>query len=475
MIRLFLWLVIATLLSACSQPVSNPSPRPDQLQFPPLEFSFPAVDKAQLANGIKIYVKEDHELPLVEISVMVGGGSIHDSKTETGLSQLFAQALETGGTLTTSPADLETELEAMAANLSVSSTAYSYEIDLSLHRRDLQRGMEILAELLRQPGFDQSRMELTKRKMVEAIRRKNDDPGSISGRLLAQSVYQQHPFGNFPEIDGVEKFSRPQLQQLHQRYFQPNNLWLAVSGAIETEEFIALMRRTLGSWQESSSPDLALPNLPPPPKSQIVSADKPIPQTSILLGHPGIDKDNPDMFALRVANYILGGGGFNSRMMREIRSNRGLAYSAYSYFQIGRRLPELFIASAETKAESTLEVVQLMRQLVQQMIDQPVSEAELELAKQSSINSFVFAFTDSHSVVSRKLRLDFYDYPPDYLETYQQKLAAVTVADVQRVAGKYLKPELMQIVLVGDSSQYADGLKSLDLPINIVELNNPQE
>jgi zinc protease len=199
-------------------------------------------------------------------------------------------------------------------------------------------------------------------------------------------------------------------------------------------------------------------------------ADKKIPQTSIRMGHPGISKDNPDYFALQVANYILGGGGFNSRMMREVRSNRGLAYSVYSYFQAGRRLPELFVASSETKTASTVEVVALMRQLMQQMIDEPVTEKELQLAKQSLINSFVFAFADSHSVISRKVRLDFYDYPQGYLETYQEKVAAVTVADVQRVAATYLHPDLLQIVLVGDSDAFAAQANSLGLPMETIVL-----
>lgn len=472
--RFFPLILIAALLAGCGQPLTSMPQRPDQLQFPPLEFSFPAVERQQLANGIKVYLKEDHELPLVEISLLVGGGNVHDPFAETGLSQLFAQVLESGGTLSASPAELEAELEAMAAELSVSSSSYSYGIDLSLHRRDLRRGLEILAELLRRPRFDQERLELAKRQMVDAIRRKNDDPKSVSGRLLAQAVYRQHPFGSYPRISTVESFTREHLLQMHRRYFRPDNLWFAVSGAVEQSELFALLNDTLGGWQAAGSLDLSLPPLPEAPHGRIISADKQIPQTSILMGHPGISKDNPDLFALRVANYILGGGGFNSRMMREIRSNRGLAYSAYSYFQVGQRLPELFIASSETKAESTLEVVQLMRRLIQELIDQPVSEAELELAKQSLINSFVFAFTDSHSVVSRKLRLDFYDYPDQYLETYRQKLAAVTVADVQRVAKTYLQPQRLQIVLVGDSDRYAEAIKALELPLKVVELTGEE-
>jgi zinc protease len=157
-------------------------------------------------------------------------------------------------------------------------------------------------------------------------------------------------------------------------------------------------------------------------------------------------------------------------MMREIRSDRGLAYSVYSYFQVGRQLPEMFIASSETKSGSTVEVVRLMRQLIRQIRNEPVSAAELDLAKKSLINSFVFAFSDTHSVVSRKVRLDYYNYPEDYLENYQQRVAAVTVEDVQRVARQYLHPDKLQIVLVGDSEKYADAVGNMDLPVTKIEL-----
>jgi len=160
--------------------------------------------------------------------------------------------------------------------------------------------------------------------------------------------------------------------------------------------------------------------------------------------------------------------------MREVRSNRGLAYSVYSYFQIGRHLPGLFIAGSETKSQSTVEVVRLMRQLMAQIIAEPVSAAELELAKKSLINSFVFAFDNCHSVVSRKMRLDYYGYPAQYMVTYRQQIADVTIADVQRVAYKYLHPDRLQVVLVGDSQQFSKGLTSIDLPVKKVDLNQVQ-
>ncbi len=470
MMRKILFLLIFFALSGCTQSLVQQNVRPDQLTFPPLEFKFPEVAQQQLENGMKVYLKEDHELPLVELTILVEGGSIYDPLEKTGLSQFFARTLSTGGTQRSAPAELEEELESMAAQLSVSSSLYSYEINLSLNRQDVERGIEILAELLRQPRFDMKRMELVRAQMLEEIKRKNDDPGSIAGRLLEKSIYRDHPLGAYPTVASIESFKREDLAQLHQRYFQPQNVWLAASGDVTQPELISLLQQHLGDWPQGNTKLAPIPVPPAAPAGKIILAEKDIPQTTILLGHPGIDKDNPDVFALKVANFILGGGGFNSRLMREIRSDRGLAYSVYSYFDIGRRLPGLFIAGSETKSTSTAEVVRLFQQLIEQIRDEPVSAAELELAKKSLINSFIFAFENSHSIVSRKVRLDYYDYPKDYLETYRQKLAAVTVDDVQRVAHKYLHPDRLQIVLVGNSQTYRDDIETLGLPVESVDL-----
>jgi zinc protease len=469
--RYFFYLLAGILLSGCAHNVLDPQVRPDELTSPPLEFSFPDVVRQQLNNGMKLYLKEDHELPLVELSLMIEGGSLYDPLDKTGLSQFFAKTLSTGGTESLTPEKLEAELESMAAILTVSSSSYAYEINLSLHRNDLQRGIEILADLLRRPRFDENRMELVKHQMLESIYRKNDDPSSIAGRILGEAVYPGHPFGAYPTAEVVSGFTREDLFELHQRYFQPQNLWLAVSGDVQQDELVALLEQQLGDWTSTQSFLREMPSLPTTSSGEIFLADKDVPQTTILMGHPGVSKDNPDVFALRVANYILGGGGFNSRMMREIRSNRGLAYSVYSYFQVGRQLPEMFIAGSETKCGSTVEVVNLMQQLIRQMRDEPVSDAELDLAKKSLINSFVFAFSDTHSVVSRKVRLDYYAYPENYLENYRQQVAAVTVADVQRVAREYLHPDKLQIVLVGDSVKYTDAIGNLGLPVKEIELH----
>ncbi len=472
--RYFFYLLVIILFSGCSQTTLSQVKRPDELTFPPLEFHFPEIEQQRLSSGAKLYLKEDHELPLVNLTVLIEGGSIYDPLDKTGLSQFFAQSLSTGGTENLSPQQLEKELDAMAAILTVSSSRYGYEIDLSLNRQDLQRGIEILGELLRQPRFDKQRMELVRAQLLENIHRKNDDPGSIASRLLGEALYPDHPFGAVPTVAIVNSFTRDDLLHLHQRYFQPGHFWVAVSGDVKLPELVDLLDQQFSNWQTTKSDPGKLPALPAAPKGKIILADKQIPQTTVLMGQTGISKDNPDVFALQVANYILGGGGFNSRMMREVRSDRGLAYSVYSYFQVGRRLPGLFIVSSETKCQSTVEVVTLLQRLIKQIRDEPVSVAELKLAKESLINSFIFAFTDSNAVVNRKVRLDYYGYPKDYLETYRQKIAAVSIADIQRVAQQYLHPDALQIVLVGDGQLYSNEIEKLGLPIETVDLQSAQ-
>lgn len=464
-------IVLLLSLTACA---SITAQRPDDLTFAPLEFDFPQVSSRQLDNGMRVYIKENHELPLVDLSIMVEGGSIYDPPGKAGLSKLFAELLQSGGSENLSPEEVESELENNAISFSVSSSSYAYEINLSMHRQELERGLTILADIMKWPRFDDNRLEVARKQMLEALYRKNDEPGPIASRLLEQTLNPGHPFGRFPEVDAVKAFTRDDLVDLHQRFFNPKNVWIAISGDVSEADIVDSLAEKFDHW--SDAPELLsdIPNLPPPPEGRVLVVDKDVPQTTILMGHRGISKDNPDIMALKVANYILGGGGFNSRLMREVRSNRGLAYSVYSYFQTGRYLPGLFVASSETKSSSTVEVAKLMRELITRITSEPVSENELNLAKKSLMNSFVFAFDDCHSIVSRKMRLDYYDYPEGYLETYREKIAAVTVEEVQRVAAKYFQPDMLQVVLVGDSRSYQDDVQKIGLPVEQISLDQIQ-
>jgi len=466
--RLLLSVLICLPLCACAPGLATLPTHPDQLQYAPLVFKVPEVDKQTLASGIHLYLKEDQELPLVSITALLEGGSIGDPVDKTGLADLYASLLRTGGAGDRSPAELDARLEYLAIDFGVSADPYAVTLNMSLRSDDLAEGLAILADVLQRPRFAPDRLELAKQQMLESIRRAKDSPSSVAHQALSAALYPEHPLGRFPTNESVAALTRDDLRAFHRRFAAADKLWLAVTGDFKTAQLQQTLTQLFGSWAATGQAGQAIPPLGKTPQPRLLFETKAIPQTTILFGETGVTKDNPDLPALKVMNYILGGGGFNSRLMREVRSNRGLAYSVYSYYQTGRRLPGQFIAGAETKNESVAEVVELMRRLMQQIGEEPVSETELALAKESLINSFVFAFDNTHDVVTQSLQLDFYNYPPGYLENYRDRIAAVTAADVQRVAKQYLHPDRQVLVLVGDPSDPAALAQALGLQLKAI-------
>ncbi|MEN8687802.1 MAG: pitrilysin family protein [Desulfuromonadales bacterium] len=460
------------LISGCTAPLAN---HPDQLHYPTLEFKLPEVETLVLDNGIRLYLKEDRELPLVQITALVGAGAITTPMEKVGFEDLFGSTWRSGGAGDRSPEELDELLDHIAADLGTGMGPYSAQLNLSLRAQDLVQGVSILADMLRRPGFAAERLELARLQAQEYVRRQNDNPGAISRRLLMAALYPDSYLGYSPTHDTLANVSQQDLIDFHKRYFAPNKLWLAVSGDFDRDRLLQLLQQNLGDWQKRQVPDQLLPEVTRPDSGLIQVVSKDLPQTTIVIGDLGLTKDHPDQYAVRVFNYILGGGGFNSRMMREIRSNRGLAYSAYSYFQVGRRLPGPFVAGTETKNASVLQAVKLTRQIMAELMATPVTEEELRLAKESQINSFVLGFENTHSVVNRQMTLAFFDYPADYLSRYRDRIAAVTAEDVQRVAREYVDLSRQQLVLVGDPGEFSAELEQLGLPVVDVDLEEHPE
>jgi zinc protease len=462
-------LIAALLLTGC---VSSLPDHPDQLSFPPLEFNLPEVEKLELANGMQLYLKEDNELPLVQMTALIGSGAIDIPRQFAGFSGLFSETWRTGGTANHEPSQLEERLDLLAANLGASMGPYSCQLDLSVRSEDFDEGMSILAEMLRRPGFSAASLDLARLKAQEEVRRQNDLPGSIARRLLMASLYPDHPLGDSPTLESLGRIERGLFVEFHDRLFAPNNLMLAISGDFDRQELLRQLDKLFGDWPQKGIDNQRIPALQAVPVGSLQVVDKDIAQTTVLIGDIGLTKDNPDQYAVRVMNFILGGGGFNSRMMQEIRSNRGLAYSVYSYFQVGRRLPGPFVAGTETRNSSVVPALELMREIMEDLRSTAVAEEELRVARESLINSFVFGFDNSHSIVTQQMRLTLFDYPDDYLSGFRDRIAAVTTEDVLRVAREYLQPERQKIVLVGNASEFNEDLESFGLEILPVSMDD---
>lgn len=460
------------LLGLCLLPASlwAAPPWDEPLDLPPFTFDFPQVQQFKLDNGIRVYFLPDKELPLMEMSARLAGGAVQEGPQQTGLHRLMAAALRNGGTASMEPAAFDRALAQRAIDLSVSSSSYSLNFHISSHGEDWHRALELWSSLLRQPGWDRQRLATEKQRLQEQLRRQYDHPRSLAQRLLPQLLYPGHPLGRIPDSEQVQGLSRQQVQAFYQRYAHPRNLWLAVSGDISRSRLEKQLNASLGQWQprqEYQQPQT--PQLPQPADVGLWLVHKDVPQTTLLLAQRGITKDNPDLYALKVMNHILGGGGFTSRLMQQVRSNRGLAYSVYSHLAVGRRLPGQFMAGAESRQQTAYQALQIIRRQQQQLQEQLVTAEELATAKDNIIHSFVFAFENPHQVAARQMRLDFFGYPEDYMAKYQQRIQAVTRQDVKRVARHYLKPQQQSVVVVGGHKQPPQDWPSENMPITRIK------
>ncbi len=427
---------------------------PRTMTFPPMTYDIPKAERFVLANGMIVYLMSDRELPLINVTAYVGTGGIYEAAEKAGLAGLTAAVMRSGGIEGSTPEQLDTELEFMASSVESSMGADLGNVGMATLGKNFDRTLGLFAGVVMNPAFNQARFELAVKQSLEALRRQNDDPKGVADRELRKAIYAGNPLGRFPTPATVKGISRDDLLAFHKKYYHPNNIILAVSGDIGRQELEEKLNLLFGQWKKV---EVQLPKVPWPEmtmKPEMLFVKKEIDQSVIRMGHMGITKENPDLYAIRVMDFILGGNGFNSRLMSEIRTKEGLAYNVVSYFDVGRRLPGIFLAETETKSGSTAKAMGLMLQLMTDMTQESVAEQELTLAKESMINSFVFGFTKTEMIVNQRARLEYYGYPLDYLEKYRNNIALVTREDVLRVAREYLHPDKLIKVVVGNDTKF---------------------
>ena len=458
--RVFHIIAILMLFSIPTAAMAGDIPDPRTLKFPPLKFVLPKTERAVLDNGMVVHMLGDHELPQISISALIGTGSVYEPAAKTGLAGLTGTVMRSGGTTGTSPEKLDDELEFMASSIEASIGDDSGAVSMTTLTRNLERTLQLFAQVLMEPAFREDKVELARKLTVESLRRQNDDPKAVADRELLKAVYRGTPLGRVPTFATVGAITRDDMVLFHRKYFHPNNMILSVSGDFDPKEMILLLNRVFAGWKKEP---VEFPKIKTPVaefRPEVLYVAKDVNQSVIRMGHMGIDKDNPDLYAIRVMDSILGSSGFNSRLMSEVRNAQGLAYNVESSFDIGRRYLGIFTAETETKAQTTARAIGLMEDIIAGMTKKPVTDQELTLAKDSIVNSFIFGFTSPAVVANQKARLEYYHYPAGYLDNYRDNIARVTRDDVLRVARKYLHPEALKLVVVGDA-------KLFDKPLSI--------
>ncbi|HLG23252.1 MAG TPA: pitrilysin family protein, partial [Candidatus Manganitrophaceae bacterium] len=367
-----------------------------------------------------------------------------------------------GGTSRLTGDEIDERLDQMAAELSVGIGPDAGGASLDLLKKDFDAGLALFVDVLMNPAFEEEKLQIAKNNALEMIRRRNDRPSSIAGREFNKLIYgADNPYGREATEATVGSIVRGDLVAFHQKYFAPNNFFLGVTGDFNKKEMIAKIERAFAGWKTKK---IDFPKVAPVVERKeggIYDISRPISQTQIRIGHLGIKKDNPDFFALSVMDDILGGSGFTSRLFRDIRTRRGIAYSVGSAVIPGNFERGLFLLFGETRAEMTSEAIGAMIEHVRKIRQEPVSDEELNLAKDSFLNSFIFSFSSPAQIVGRQMSLEYYGLPDDFLERFRENVAKVTQRDILRVAQKYLNPDLLVVLIVGDESRFDRPLSAL--------------
>ena len=451
-------------------------PKVSELQFPPLrQVKIPEVTTFTLSNGMRVYMLENHELPIVSGTATVRTGNLFDPPDKVGLADITGTVMRTGGTKSRTGEQLDETLENMAASVESSIGETSGSVSFNALKENTSEVLRIYKEVLTSPAFRQEKLDLAKTQEKSGIARRNDDPDRVAGREFASVVYgRDNPFGWDMTYEHLDNIKREDLVRFYERYFFPANVMLAISGDFNTAEMKAQLEKLFADWTVKQEAVPAFPAVKGQPGApgvyQATKTD--VTQTFFDLGHLGgvlKDKDYP---ALSVMSDILG-GGFASRLFLEVRTRKGLAYNVSGGWGANYGHPGLFRIGGSTKSASTVDALQSVLDEVNKIRTAEVTDQELQTAKQSVLNSFVFFFDHPRKILNRYVTYEYWGYPRDFIFQFQKAVQAVTKADVLRVAKAYLHPEQFAIVTVGNPKDFGKPLSTIG-PVKELDIELPQ-
>jgi zinc protease len=461
---------------ASRHPQTAIPPSYEALKYPPLpEIKIPKVEESTLPSGMKIYLLENHELPLVRGLALVRTGNLFDPADKVGLATTTGTLIRSGGTTAKTGDQLDEELENIAASVE-SQIGESYgSVSFSTLKERTDEVLGSFHDVLTSPAFRQDKLDLIKSQLRSGIARRNDDAHGISEREFASLVYgPRTPYGWEMEYANLENIKRDDVANFYKRYFFPGNVILAVQGDFSAAEMKAKLDKLFGSWNAQQSPVPAFPVVNPSlaqPGIHLATKTD-VTQTSLVLGHLGGELNSKDYPALEVMADILG-GGFQSRLFEKVRTQLGYAYEVSASWAADYDHPGTFEIAGSTKSMSTTETLKAIEAEVQRIRTQEVTDAELESAKQTVENGFIFFFDTPAKTLNRLLTYRYYGYPDDFIFQYQKAIQKVTRADVLRVAKQYIDPAKFVIVAVGNPKDFGTPLNSMGLPVSNIDLTIP--
>lgn len=394
-----------------------------------------------LDNGMVILIEERPSLPLVTINGLVNAGSRLDPEAKVGLANLVAELL-INGTQNRSADQINETIDYIGGSLNSGANRETASLSLLILEKDLDLGLELLADVLMNPVFPEEEMTKKVKEVKTSLQKRKEDPAAIASDLFRETLYGNHWLGRLPEgrEDTLEGIIRQDLLKFHSTYYKPNNVILSIVGAVKAQELMGKLQRVFNSWQKSELSEATFPLPQGPSEAVYKTLDRPITQASVILGHNGVSRDNPDYYPLEVMNYILGGGSLNSRLALLLREKMGLVYYVYSAFNSGRYAGP-FVVQLQTRNEAANEAIDSILNELKRIQEKEVEPEELDLAKAYLTGSFPLRMDTNSKIAGILTSIEYLGLGLDYPNRYPDLIRAVTARDVLRVARKYLNPK----------------------------------
>ena len=447
----------------------------DDIIYPKLnEFTKSDVETITLDNGITFFLLEDKELPLIRVNVTVRTGSLIEPLEKTGLAAMTGRVMREGGSLNYPSDELNTLLEDKAAYMSTFIGMNSGGASMNLLKENFDELLPVFIDLIQNPAFPQDKIDLAKTQSRSSISRRNDDQQSIARREFFKLLYgEDTPYTSQTEYATLDAITKEDLVAFHKNAFVGNNMTIGVIGDFNTRDMKRKLKEAFGSIEAGSETMLVYPEVTYQYPSTVNLIDKPdVNQSFIFLGHIGGLRENPDYAALQLMNEILS-GGFSGRLLQSVRSDLGLAYSVFGAYTSNIYYPGIFYTGVMTKSSTSSEAIDAMLVEVEKLQNEAVSNDELEEAKERILNSLIFRYDSKNKILNERINYEYNNLPADFFDQYVEELKVVSSDDIQRVAKKYIKPDQVQILVVGNASEIGTQLDKYGT-VNIIDITIPQ-
>jgi len=469
--RSFGWCLVALAALVFGRPALAVSTCED-LQLPPLNpIRIPDSYRFELPNGMVVYLVEDHELPLISVSAIVRTGSLWEPVEKAGLAAITSAVMQTGGTPSVSSEQLSKELDRLGASFQTWVGDGWSGFGANMLKADVDRVMLMLTDLLQHPALPEAKIEQAKTAQRDKILRRYESPTSaVSDEFYRILFGRDTAFGHMSELKTIEAIRREDVVAFNQQFYQTENIILGVRGDFEAQEMRGRIERSFGAWPRSGHSKPSMPTVDSAVRNRTgiyLIPKEDLNQSSVIIGQLGGRMDDPDYSALAVMNKIL-----DARLFARVRAEQGLSFHTESAWDAGWDWPGAFTVSASTKAGTTVKLLNVLKLEVKKLTEDQASEEELRQARDNILHGLPFEFDGVGKILWRLMTYEYYGYPQDHLQRYQENVAKVTPAEVLQVARQHLRPDHFVILVVGNEKEFEQPLSTLG-PVTRIDLTKP--